>query len=246
MLSKSVIKYIQSLSQKKLREEHNAFIGEGPKIINELLNASNIELKELFATERWLKENGARWGDGYAKRMVAVTDAELDRISQLSTPHEVLGVFSKPVFANPIKLAGAVTLMLDALQDPGNLGTIVRCADWFGIDQVVCSGDCADVFNAKVVQSTMGSICRVQVDYADLADMLVNSPVPVYAASLNGIDLRKFDKIKEGVIIIGNESKGIEPVILKMAQHHITIWRHGSAESLNAAVATGIILFHLT
>ena len=136
--------------------------------------------------------------------------------------------------------------MLDTIQDPGNLGTIVRCADWFGVQQIICSRDCVDLYNPKVVQSTMGSISRVQVVYEDLSTFIHDhSPIPVYAATLKGNDVSKLPTITEGIILIGNESKGIEPELLSMVSHHITIPRKGNAESLNAAVATGIILSHL-
>lgn len=136
--------------------------------------------------------------------------------------------------------------MLDTIQDPGNLGTIIRCADWFGVNQIICSQDCVDVFNPKVVQSTMGSICRVQVIYEDLLSFIrANSKVPIYAATLNGYDISSQPAIQTGIILIGNESKGIGAELISMANHHITIPKRGKAESLNAAVATGIILSHL-
>ena len=136
--------------------------------------------------------------------------------------------------------------MLDGIQDPGNLGTIVRCADWFGVTTIICSMDCVDVFNSKVVQSTMGSICRVHVIYDDLTTFIgQHSTVDVYAATLEGKDISNHPRIEKGIILIGNESKGIRPELLAIVKHHITIPRRGNAESLNAAVATGIVLSHL-
>jgi TrmH family RNA methyltransferase len=136
--------------------------------------------------------------------------------------------------------------MLDTIQDPGNLGTIIRCADWFGIARIFCSTDCADAYNPKVVQATMGSIARVQVAYGSLAERLKLEPdLPTYAAVLDGTDVRRLPPIKEGVIIIGNESKGIGEEVLALCRNRITIPRHGKAESLNAAIATGIILSHI-
>ncbi|HLK31432.1 MAG TPA: TrmH family RNA methyltransferase, partial [Puia sp.] len=159
MLTKSQAKYIQSLSQKKFRDEEHAFVAEGPKIINELLDAGNVELIQLFALKDWESRKEIA--------MNIISEKELERISFLQTPNEVLGIFKKPVFGKH-DFSGKISLMLDGIQDPGNLGTIIRTSDWFGIDNIICSKDSADVFNPKVVQSTMGSIARVQVIYEDI------------------------------------------------------------------------------
>jgi RNA methyltransferase, TrmH family len=244
MLMKSKIKYIQSLSQKKLREEEGVFVAEGPKIIEEILQASNVETKQLFASKEWIQRSRER-GQQLPSEPVEVNDDQLQRISFLQTPNQVLGLFKKPVFS-AFNQDNKVSLMLETIQDPGNLGTIVRCADWFGIEQIICSKDCVDVFNPKVVQATMGSICRVQVIYEDLLSFInTHVSIPVYAATLSGKDISQFTRIEKGVILIGNESKGIQPDLLSLVKHHITIPRKGNAESLNAAVATGIILSHL-
>jgi len=244
MLMKAKIKYIQSLSQKKLREEEGVFIAEGPKIVEEILQASNVEAKQLFATSKWIGQNVH--GDWKHKQiLIQVDDDDLKRISFLQTPNQVLGIFRQPVFI-PVEGTNKISLMLDTIQDPGNLGSIIRCADWFGVHQIICSPDCVDVFNPKVVQSTMGSICRVQVIYENLVSYLLKHPsIPVYAATLKGRDITESSIIKEGIILIGNESKGIQPELLSMVKNHITIPRKGNAESLNAAVATGILLSHL-
>lgn len=242
MLIKSQVKYIQSLSQKKLRDEEDVFVAEGPKIINELLQSGNIRAKQLFATKEWISQNP---GPGPAG-IVEISDSELARISFQQSPNQVIGIFSKPVFPKTIAWNNVLSLMLDTIQDPGNMGTIMRCADWFGIRQIVCSRDCADVFNPKVVQSSMGSICRVQVLYEDLPAFLEeHNSVPVYAATLHGKDLYSYTGVQSGIILIGNESKGIEPGLLEKSRYKITIPRKGQAESLNAAVATGIILSHI-
>jgi TrmH family RNA methyltransferase len=242
MLVKSQVKYIQSLSQKKLRDQEGVFVAEGPKIINELLRASNVRPRQLFATEEWLQQNPA----ADPEIVVPVTASELERISFLQTPHQVLGIFSKPDFPAAIAWNNVISLMLDTIQDPGNLGTIMRCADWFGVQQIVCSRDCADVFNPKVVQSGMGSISRVQVIYEDLAAFLdQHNNIPVYAATLKGESIYHMQGIQSGIILIGNESKGIHEELLAKSQHRITIPGRGGAESLNAAVATGIILSHI-
>ena len=176
-------------------------------------------------------------------RLSIVNLQELERISFLQTPNEVLGIFKKPAFGAS---SHKISLMLDTIQDPGNLGTIIRCADWFGISQVICSPDSADAFNPKVVQSSMGGVARVQVIYSSLTDYLTeHANIPTYAAVLNGTDIRQLEPLKEGIIIIGNESKGISEPVMALCRHRITIPRTGQAESLNAAVATGIILSHI-
>jgi TrmH family RNA methyltransferase len=243
MLIKSQVKYIQSLSHKKLRDSEEVFVAEGPKLINELLSAANVQPQQLFGLKEWIEQQPPR----IQKSVTEITESELERISLLQTPNQVLGIFKKPVFAAHRPLRNTLSLMLDTIQDPGNLGTIIRCADWFGISQIICSTDCADVFNPKVVQSSMGSIARVQVLYEPLPEFLAKHPgLPTYAAVLDGTNLRDLPLVKEGIIIIGNESKGISDGVLSLSSHRITIPRKGQAESLNAAVATGIILSHLT
>ena len=239
MLIKSQVKYIQSLSHKKLRDSEGVFVAEGPKLINELLNADNIELKQLFATDDWINSHQTAI---MKEKLIAVTASELERISFLSTPNHALGVFSKPRFKATGSDVG-ISLMLDCLQDPGNLGSIIRCADWFGIKQVICSPDSADVFNPKVVQATMGSIARVNIEYTNLSAYIrQHKDSPVYAATLNGKPLSEVKPNNNAIILIGNESKGIDQELVKLATQQITIPRKGKAESLNAAVATGIIL----
>jgi len=252
-ITKSQVKYIQSLGHKKFRDQEGVFVVEGPKTVGELLNAPNIRPLQIYAVKGWLQPGT---GAGASSRLAAsgpafdgflteVSTSELERVSSLSTPNQVLAVFEKPVFSPPV-FSHAVSLILDGIQDPGNLGTIVRIADWFGITRVFCTRDSADVYNAKAVQSTMGSISRVQVLYGDPGDLVREHPeLPVYAAILEGKDLYSQPRIREGLIVIGNESKGIRPELLGRATHAITIPRRGQAESLNAAVATGIILSHL-
>lgn len=202
-----------------------------------------MQAQQLFGLKEWIE----RQAPGIQKSVTEISESELERISLLQTPNQVLGIFKKPVFAANRPLRNTLSLMLDTIQDPGNLGTIIRCADWFGISQIICSTDCADAFNPKVVQSSMGSIARVQVLYEPLPEFLAKQPgIPTYAAVLDGTSLRDLPPVKEGIIIIGNESKGISDGVLSLSRHRITIPRKGSAESLNAAVATGIILSHIT
>lgn len=233
---KSKVKYIQSLSHKKLRDEEDVFVAEGPKIINELLAAGNVQPVELYGVKGWVATH---------PNTEEIEPSMLERISFLSTPNQVLGIFKKPA-KKPMHLADSVTIMADNIQDPGNLGTIIRCADWFGIKQVICSKDSADVFGPKAVQSTMGSIARVSVYYEDLEDIIRSHPsTHVYAAVLEGRNIHEIKPLHHGIILVGNESKGISTNLLKLVHEKITIPRIGDAESLNAAVATGIILSHL-
>jgi TrmH family RNA methyltransferase len=238
---KSKVKYIQSLSQKKQRDEEGVFIAEGPKIINELLSEKRIGLSELFALKEWINSNAAASGSNFHE----VDEIMLSRLSLLTTPNQVIGVFRIPDHGK-FTPEGQVSIMLQNIQDPGNMGSIIRCADWFGISQVICSKDCVDAFNPKTVQATMGSIARVKVFYEDLPAILgQHKNIPVYAATLSGKNIDESKKISEGIIVIGNESKGISDEILKLSSEKITIPRKGNAESLNAAVAAGIILSHL-
>jgi len=246
MLTKHQVKYIQSLNEKKYRNEVGVFVAEGPKIINELLAAGSVEPVLLYATGQWLQLNKAINDKFSSVELYEVTLSELERLSFLSTPNLVLGVFSQPVFADTSGLKDNIILLLDGIQDPGNFGTMVRIADWFGINRVVAGLDCADVFNPKVIQATMGSIARVPVAHEDLATFIrEHNSIPVFAASLAGRPLHESGKIKEGMLLIGNESRGIKEDLMKLAHHRITISGRGHAESLNAAVAAGIILSHI-
>ena len=241
MLSKSKLKYIQSLGQKKFRQQEGLFIAEGPKLVNDLLEMKNSSIQEIFALKEWIEDN-KKIADSY--QVVEITAIELEKISQLSSPNQVVAVVKKIAIDENIQVKGKFTLVLDNIQDPGNMGTIIRIADWYGIDQIVCNTQSADMYNPKVIQSTMGSIARVKVFYTDLSDWLSKQKgISIYAAMLNGDDVMQ--KIKEGIIVIGNESKGISDDVLKLVSKKITIPQKGKAESLNAAVATGIILSHL-
>ena len=243
MLVKTKIKYIQSLGQKKFRQQERLFITEGPKLVHELLAAKNVTIIEIYAIKQWIESNKDIKDQ---LPLIEITEAELEKISQLTTPNEVLAIVKQFDNDHEVALKGKISLSLQNIQDPGNLGTIIRIADWFGIDQIICSVDTADIYNPKVIQSTMGSIARVKIVYTDLEKLFQrNKSVPVYAATLDGKDITSMNKISEGIILIGNESKGIDPEIQKLSKYKITIPRKGNAESLNAAVATGIILSHL-
>lgn len=246
MLTKSQVKYIQSLNQKKFRQLEKIFIAEGPRIINELLACDNVEPVALYATKVWWAEN-AFLKDSVPFVACHELDAfELDRISFLTTSHQVLGIFRLPVFSMDVSFNGCISLLLDGIQDPGNMGTIVRIADWYGIRHIIASSDSVDIFNPKVVQSTMGSIARVNVIYDDISMFIKKHyNIPVYAGVLQGDPLSAVGKITEGLLLVGNESKGIKEELMQFANYRITIPKYGHAESLNAAVATGIILSHL-
>ena len=243
MLVKQKIKYIQTLGQKKFREKEGLFIAEGPKLVNELLEADTIAVKEVYALKEWVNNNPLLPANII---LTEISEQELEKISQLTTPNQVVAIVQQFEVSGEITTKDSIILALDNIQDPGNLGTIIRIADWFGIKQIVCSLDSADMYNTKVVQSTMGSIARVKIIYTDLNEWLgTQENIPIYAASLQGENIASIKKINEGIIIIGNESRGISEEIMKLATIRITIPAKGKAESLNAAVATGIILSHI-
>ena len=245
MISKTYTKYIQSLHEKKFRDIENAFIAEGSKVVMDFLTSSKIVCERLLATAEWLKENEQQIRKYPHVQLEVVEDFELDKISALSTPNKVLGVFKK-IIEGPINPKDTITLVLDTIQDPGNLGTIIRIADWFGIQSIICSENSADRYNPKVVQSTMGSLARVEIIYTNLADWLLKyKDIKIFATALDGVGLQSIKGLKEAIIIIGNESKGISAEILEIANEKLTIPKVGGAESLNAAVATGIILSHI-
>lgn len=244
MLTKNQVKYIQSLGQKKFRDTHQAFLVEGPKSVHEFLTNPKTKIQQVYATKEWVDQQAGQYP---GIPVLEIETHELERISQLSTPNQVLmiaSLYDQPQIPN---LAGRWTLALDTIQDPGNLGTILRIADWFGVGQVVCSEDCADWYNPKVVQSSMGSLGRLDLFRFPLRDWLKDTRgVKVYAAMLEGQPVGKLEPPEEGILLIGNESKGLEKELGERADIKVTIPRIGQAESLNAAVATGILLSHLT
>src|SRR5450432_4874415 len=202
MLVKSQVKYIQNLGHKKFRDADGVFVAEGPKIVNELLQSDILDLVQCFATESWLSTHD-RFVKGREKLFIKTTEKELERISYHSSPNQVLAVFTKPVIDQQKNLEG-LTLLMDNIQDPGNLGTIIRTADWFGVKRIVCSMDTADVFNPKVVQSAMGSLVRVEMIYTDLKEYIKSNPgIPVYAASLNGDIIDEKIKLTHIMLLVG-------------------------------------------
>ena len=243
MLSKNQVKYIQSLGQKKFRETEKAFLVEGPKSVREFLTNPRTRVLQVYALESWARTEGATFP---SLPLTIIEPADLDRISQLNTPHQVLLVASFYSYPETPVFPGKWTLALDTIQDPGNLGTLLRIADWFGIRQVICSDECADWYNPKVVQASMGSLGRLDLFRGDLSQWLQQTQgVRVYAATLDGRPVKQIGPQAEGVLLIGNESKGLQESLIQRADVKVTIPRIGEAESLNAAVATGILLSHL-
>lgn len=243
MLSKKIVKYIQSLSHKKFRDEDEVFVAEGQKIVGEFLSSGNMKCKLLCAEKSWLIEHEFLLKNISPENIYETDEHWLQSISQLKTPNKVVAVFEKGRNERIGNLSGKISIMLDDLQDPGNLGTIIRIADWFAIENIICSKNSVDCYNPKVVQSTMGSLSQVNVFYAELENFIQeNKKIKIFAATLSGVSIFKLPEIKEGIILIGNESKGIQEDILKLCSSQVTIPKPGKAESLNAAVACGIIL----
>ena len=245
MLSKTYTKHIQSLHHKKGRDAAHSFIAEGNKVVMELLHSGKFKCEQLLGREDWMKDHEVEIRRFFKGPLEVIDAIELEKISAMTTPNNVVGVFKKAGVLKPV-MCDQLVLALDTIQDPGNLGTIIRIADWFGVKEIICSLNSVEMYNPKVVQSTMGSLGRVNVHYLELANVLQSDPdLHIYAAALNGRSLKEFAPVKNGIIMVGNESKGISPELLALATEKITIPRVGEAESLNAAVATGIILSHL-
>jgi TrmH family RNA methyltransferase len=249
MLSKNKIKFINSLKKKKHRTEQGLFLAEGTKLVREFLhNGLNASL--LCATRNWYNNHTILPGAKVNDRL-EVTEKELQKISTLKTPPEVLGVFNIP--EKPFRmeeLSGKLSLVLDQINDPGNLGTIVRLADWFGIEHLICSPHSVDLYNPKTVQSTMGSIARVRVFYRELTEVLEKGNQQmgfnIYGTFLKGENLYTTELAREGFIVMGSESHGISPELHPFINRHIYIPSYPTgqaptAESLNVSMATGII-----
>jgi RNA methyltransferase, TrmH family len=246
MLTKNQIKLISSLKVKKFREEHGLFVVEGAKIVPELLKSS-YAIHSIYAKQTWLEENNylfkGKVGEG---QVFETSEKELERISQLSTPNEVVAVVKSrtAIFDAPLA-QNNLTLLLDEVKDPGNLGTIIRIADWFGIPQIICSEDSVDVFNSKVIQATMGSFTRVEIIYNNLSEILDRnartSKIPVFGALLDGERVYTADLPKHGFLIMGNESRGISAPLLPFIDRAVSIPSFGGAESLNVSIAAAIL-----
>ena len=235
MISKNQLKYIRQLEQKKYRRREGVFVAEGTKVVGDLLLSYRPEA--VFATADWQAPAGIT--------PQLVTDDELRRISFLQHPQQVLALFPLPVNYKPSTLNLELSLALDGVQDPGNLGTIIRIADWFGISTIICSEDTVDAWNPKVVQATMGSIARVNIIYLDLPDFLDTLPAdfPVYGTFLDGENIYTQQLTPDGLIIMGNEGNGISEAVRTKVNRRLLIpdFHQGpTADSLNVAIATAI------
>lgn len=233
-MTKNEIKHIQSLADKKVRSQENVFVVEGPKLIEELLS-SEFTIQKVYSTDKEWMENHP------LLPCELIEDFEMKKISQLKSPSPYFAIVSTPLKIDNLPFEDRA-LILDGIQDPGNLGTIIRIADWFGIDHIIASKDTADCYNSKVIQSTMGGIFRINVHYVDLHEYLPEVKVPILGALLQGENMYQTSKLDKAQLVIGNESKGIRPEIQPFIQKAITIPQFGKAESLNAAVATGILV----
>lgn len=242
MLTKNTIKRISSLQTKKFRKEHGVFTAEGIKLIDELFN-SNFEIRELYYTSEWK-------GSSIDKPQYheEITADEMKKISALTTPSQVFAVVSIPEYSiNDIDFTNELVLALDTIQDPGNLGTIIRLANWFGINSIICSHETVDIFSPKVVQSTMGAITRVKVIYCNLKEELTKarSKVPIYGTFMEGSNIYETELNPKGVVIMGNEGNGISADIEKLVSQKIHIPNYAKdgsvVESLNVAMATAIV-----
>jgi len=235
VISKNQIKFIKSLSLKKNRVKTKFFIAEGEKVVNELLS-SKFEIEQIYATKNFSFINSDQ-----KSFITLVSNEELSRISNLASPNNVLAIVR--FCQQELKNNTGITLVLDDVNDPGNLGTIIRMCDWFGVTQLICSNNTVDCYNPKVVQSAMGSLFRVNITYLDLTTYLANIDTPIYGAYMAGIDIKGQESPKQAHLIMGNEANGISESISKYITNKVSIKNIGeNAESLNVAVATSILL----
>jgi TrmH family RNA methyltransferase len=232
LISKSDVKYIQSLAHKKFREEEGVFVVEGVKMVEELITEFPELVVGIYGSPTWLE---TQLKDKELGCSIAMVDEKsLSRISQLKTPNEVLAVVKIPKKKIQLSSGNAITLLLDQIQDPGNLGTIIRTCDWFGIQEIYCSLDTVDAYNHKTVQSAKGSLLRVNIHYVNLVDHLKTlKDVPVYTAVLDGKSIYEVNFQLPAMLIIGNEANGVSPAVLAYTTQPITIPKIGKAESLN-------------
>lgn len=241
MLPKSEVKYIQSLSQKKFRDEEGVFVIEGIKMADEILSSYSHLVRAVYATEKWIVKNKGKLTNSMSVHELQTF--ELQKITGLSVANEVLVVLNKPTSPKFVPDENPVVVALDQIQDPGNLGTIIRTCDWFGVNQIICSPDSVDAYNPKVVQSAMGSLLRVTIAYMQIEQFInEHSMYTPCVAVLDGETYHDFKFPEKTLLIIGNESRGVSVSLRKIAAKAITIPRRGKAESLNAAVAAAILL----
>ncbi len=239
MVTKNQKKLIRSLKLKKNRKTHRLFVAEGIKVINEFLEAS-MPIESLYC----LAEAVNLFPKASKKTIQEISLNDLKQLSFLSTPQKAIALFKIPLFNNPNPNT-ELQLALDDVKDPGNLGTIIRLCDWFGINQLICSENTVDCFNPKVIQATMGSIARVNITYTNLINYIKQSSLPVFGTFMNGENIYTTPLPSEGILVMGNEANGISPTIESLTTTKINIPRFGTlqkAESLNVATATSILL----
>ncbi|WP_257657532.1 TrmH family RNA methyltransferase [Parapedobacter lycopersici] len=243
MLSKPQIRTITSLQQKKFRKENGLFIVEGTKSLTEFIHSDYL-VQHIFYTPQAAAKLGKIPQNIKSEE---ISEQELNRISALKTPQGALGLVEIPkeISLDPGQLRSQFHLVLDGVQDPGNLGTIIRTAEWFGFNQLICSLDTVDVYNPKVVQASMGSLARMRIYYTDIERLAANATVPVFGAVLDGVSLYEAAFSGEGLIVLGNEGNGISAAVLAHVGHRVTIPRVGGAESLNVAVSAALFCAEL-
>jgi len=249
LISIQTIKRVKALQQKKFREEEKRFVVETPKIVEELLRSKTYSVEVVYALKTWIDENWKRFA---RHTFEEVTPKELERISGLQAPNQVLAVVEKPEVSTDLNTVFSDTsLMLDDIRDPGNLGTILRIADWFGIKHVICSNESVEYTNPKCIQASMGSFLRVEVHYADLPKILSEKPesTPIYGAFMEGENIYQTELNPKSCIVIGNETHGISKPVEALLTKKIHIPSFSTeqthAESLNASVATAIFCSEL-
>lgn len=243
LLSKAKLKYILTLKTSKIRQKYGVFIVEGEKMAQEVLTHKSIEIELICGLESWIQQHSIIL-NRFPNNTITVTDSELKQISNLTTPNKVFIVAKiPPPQYDEVLIQKSFSIYLDGIQDPGNMGTILRIADWFSMPYVFCSKTSVDIWQSKVVQASMGAFLRVQAIEVDFFDLKQRYPdLPSFAAILRGDNIfEKNDFPKHGIIVIGNEGSGISEDIIAQADYKITIPGGGGAESLNAAVSTGII-----
>jgi TrmH family RNA methyltransferase len=239
MLTKAAIKFVKSLEDKSIRNANKLFVAEGSKSVLDLL-LSNLRAQEIFALDSWLQTHASLISSDVEVHVTS--PKEMSQLSQLKSPREVIGVFQIPIGRFEPNLATGLFLALDTIQDPGNLGTIIRLADWYGIKKILCTPETVDCYNPKVVQSTMGSLGRVEVHYGDLAVWFRQMKMPIIAASMEGKPARKFSFPESMILLLGNEGSGISASLANLVSETVSIERMGAAESLNAAIAGAILV----
>jgi len=248
MLSKNQISQVVALHQKKFRKAENMFIAEGEKVVTDLLQSS-FDVKKIFATSSFIERYHKRFQKKSVSEWVEVTESELNKISSLNTPNQVVALAAIPSYQfDKSSIQNKLNLVLDDISDPGNLGTIIRIADWFGIENIICSTDTADCYNPKVVQASMGSLFRIKIHYMNLENFLAeNKSSNIYGTTLDGENIYSAKLSHEGFIVVGSESTGISTEIKNYLTHKVYIpdfnlkAGKNQPDSLNAAVATAIV-----